>query len=41
MAVWAIADLHLAFGVPEKRMDAFGIHGSTTRKRLKITGRAL
>lgn len=24
MAVWAIADLHLAFGVPEKSMDIFG-----------------
>lgn len=24
MAVWAIADLHLSFGVPEKQMDIFG-----------------
>lgn len=24
MSIWAIADLHLAFGVPEKRMDFFG-----------------
>jgi len=24
MAVWAIADLHLALGIPEKKMDAFG-----------------
>lgn len=24
MAVWALADLHLAFGVPDKKMDAFG-----------------
>lgn len=24
MAVWALADLHLALGVPEKKMDAFG-----------------
>lgn len=24
MAVWALADLHLAFGVPEKKMDFFG-----------------
>lgn len=24
MAVWAIADLHLAFGVPNKSMDVFG-----------------
>lgn len=24
MAVWAIADLHLSFGVPDKQMDVFG-----------------
>jgi predicted phosphohydrolase len=24
MTVWALADLHLAFGVPEKTMDVFG-----------------
>jgi predicted phosphohydrolase len=24
MTIWAIADLHLAFGVPNKAMDAFG-----------------
>lgn len=24
MAVWAIADLHLSFGVPDKHMDVFG-----------------
>lgn len=24
MAVWAIADLHLSFGVPNKQMDVFG-----------------
>lgn len=24
MTIWAIADLHLAFGVPSKAMDAFG-----------------
>ncbi len=24
MAIWAIADLHLSFGVPDKRMDVFG-----------------
>lgn len=24
MSVWALADLHLAFGVPEKKMDVFG-----------------
>lgn len=26
MAVWAIADLHLSFGVPNKEMDIFGAH---------------
>lgn len=26
MAVWAIADLHLSFGVPNKQMDIFGSH---------------
>ena len=24
MTIWAIADLHLSFGVPEKKMDVFG-----------------
>lgn len=24
MAVWALADLHLSFGVPDKKMDIFG-----------------
>lgn len=24
MSVWALGDLHLAFGVPDKSMDAFG-----------------
>lgn len=24
MAIWAIADLHLSFGVPDKKMDVFG-----------------
>ncbi len=24
MAIWAIADLHLSFGVPNKKMDVFG-----------------
>ncbi len=26
MAIWAIADLHLSFGVPNKQMDIFGSH---------------
>lgn len=25
-SVWAIADLHLSFGVPKKKMDVFGSH---------------
>ena len=24
MKIWAIADLHLSFGVPNKKMDVFG-----------------
>lgn len=24
MAIWALADLHLSFGVPDKKMDVFG-----------------
>lgn len=26
MSVWAIGDLHLSFGVPDKKMDVFGDH---------------
>lgn len=26
MSIWAIADLHLSFGVPNKKMDVFGEH---------------
>ncbi|MCB1111563.1 MAG: metallophosphoesterase [Chlamydiales bacterium] len=26
MTVWALADLHLSFGVPDKKMDVFGEH---------------
>lgn len=26
MSIWAIADLHLSFGVPDKKMDVFGDH---------------
>lgn len=26
MPIWAIADLHLSFGVPNKQMDIFGAH---------------
>lgn len=26
MAVWVIGDLHLSFGVPDKKMDVFGSH---------------
>lgn len=36
MAIWAIADLHLSFGVPDKSMDVFGEnwkgHTETIRK---------
>ncbi len=26
MTIWAIGDLHLSFGVPDKKMDVFGAH---------------
>ncbi len=36
MKIWAIADLHLSFGVPNKKMDVFGTqwinHGDTIAK---------
>ena len=37
MAVWALADLHLSFGVPNKEMDVFGEqwhdHGTKIKER--------
>lgn len=36
MSVWAIADLHLSFGVPEKTMEVFGPEWMNYGEKLKI-----
>ncbi len=35
MAIWAIADLHLSFGVPDKAMDVFGPRWHRHAERVK------
>ncbi len=35
MSVWAIADLHLSFGVPEKTMEVFGPEWANYGEKLK------
>ncbi|MBA2728666.1 MAG: metallophosphoesterase [Parachlamydiaceae bacterium] len=35
MAVWAIADLHLSFGVPDKAMDLFGPQWTDHPEKIK------
>lgn len=35
MAVWAIADLHLSFGIPDKSMDVFGPQWTDHAARVK------
>lgn len=35
MAVWALADLHLSFGVPDKKMDIFGIQWKDHPERIR------
>lgn len=35
MSIWAIADLHLAFGVPEKTMEVFGPEWANYGEKLK------
>ena len=35
MAVWALADLHLSFGVPDKEMDVFGIQWKNHPERIR------
>jgi uncharacterized protein len=35
MTIWAIGDLHLAFGVPEKSMEAFGLAWKDYMRRLE------
>lgn len=40
MAVWAIADLHLSFGVPNKKMDVFGPQWIDYTKKIEQNWRA-
>lgn len=35
MAIWAIADLHLSFGVPNKKMDIFGPKWAEHEKKIE------
>ena len=35
MSIWAIADLHLSFGVPDKEMDIFGPRWKNHANRIK------
>jgi predicted phosphohydrolase len=35
MAVWALADLHLSFGVPNKKMDVFGIQWKDHEEKIR------
>lgn len=35
MSIWAIADLHLSFGVPDKTMEVFGPAWKSYQERLK------
>lgn len=35
MSVWALADLHLSFGVPDKKMDIFGIQWKNHPERIR------
>lgn len=39
MAVWAIADLHLSFGVPDKAMDVFGEQWSQHAEKIAVQWR--
>lgn len=41
MTIWAIADLHLSFGVPNKKMDIFGTHWKEWTKRIENHWRKL
>lgn len=36
MTVWAIADLHLSFGVPHKKMDVFGPHWAHHEEKIRL-----
>lgn len=39
MAVWAIADLHLSFGVPDKSMDVFGEQWAQHAEKIAVNWR--
>lgn len=41
MAIWAIADLHLSFGVPNKKMDRFGAHWQDHPQKVESAWRQL
>ncbi len=41
MAIWAIADLHLSFGVPNKQMDVFGPHWKGYTSKIEQAWREL
>lgn len=41
MAVWAIADLHLSFGIPNKSMDIFGQAWKEWTKKIEDNWRSL
>lgn len=41
MAVWALADLHLSFGVPNKEMDVFGEVWVNHPKKIEANWRAV
>lgn len=40
MAIWAIADLHLSFGVSNKKMDVFGIQWEGHEEKIEKNWRA-
>jgi uncharacterized protein len=40
MSIWAIADLHLSFGVPNKGMELFGEHWRDHPQRIEAAWRA-
>lgn len=41
MRVWALADLHLSFGVPDKQMDIFGERWANWTQKIETNWRAL
>lgn len=41
MPIWAIADLHLSFGVPDKKMDVFGPQWKNYEEKIEKNWRSL